>query len=481
MQATINAVKPLAGTRANAYLIFDYWGTSDFKFAGIDVSTNKLQIGHRTASGWVVDASVNVQIKPATDYVVLLSIDGNKATVKIGTATVSFGFKQRVDTKGIGHFLNEGIVGIGASGAAAQIDNVVVQKAPGPVTLERVVDFGATSPASSLFALPGQGSWTPTAGGRFETSASLGAEPSVALVSGLKLTPGSLLEITTTMRTGGQGGVVFDYHGPGYFKFATLSVDGKQVLIGHRVGAQWVIDRAVSFNASANTDHVLTVSVRAGLVNVSVNGAVLVSTLFNEQGTDGRYGLLGRNGLTSFDRFQLRTDDVSYAANPVSPMAAPNAGTMTVSSAAAPSSTELKVAQVEGMRVLDAADAAGGAWLVDATPQADHAFRRERSGSVMEGLLDDDVQGLPSAGAATAPVIIDWTLPSAAPASSASSASSVSNATNASAGTAWSEDDWRLRFVTQSAAPAHKPNASLKLQLPVSALHAGEKLSRSAA
>jgi hypothetical protein len=38
-----------------------------------------------------------------------------------------------------------------------------------------------------------------------------------------------------------------------------------------------------------------------------------------------------------------------------------------------------------------------------------------------------------------------------------------------------------LRFVTQSAAPAAKPNLSLKLQLPASLVQAGAKASRWAA
>ena len=49
--------KPTGGWKANAYVIFDYFSPTDFKFAGIDVSTNKIVIGHRTAAGWVIDAA----------------------------------------------------------------------------------------------------------------------------------------------------------------------------------------------------------------------------------------------------------------------------------------------------------------------------------------------------------------------------------------------------------------------------------------
>ena len=43
--------KPTAGWKANAYILFDYWSPTDFKFAGIDICTNKIVIGHRNAAG----------------------------------------------------------------------------------------------------------------------------------------------------------------------------------------------------------------------------------------------------------------------------------------------------------------------------------------------------------------------------------------------------------------------------------------------
>ena len=55
--ALVKVQKPLAGWKANAYLIFDYFSPTDFKFAGIDVSINKVVMGHRDASGWQVDVA----------------------------------------------------------------------------------------------------------------------------------------------------------------------------------------------------------------------------------------------------------------------------------------------------------------------------------------------------------------------------------------------------------------------------------------
>src|SRR5439155_19400398 len=61
--ASVTANKPLAGYKANAYVIFDYFSPTDFKFAGIDVSTNKYVLGHRTASGWIQDAFTPALVK----------------------------------------------------------------------------------------------------------------------------------------------------------------------------------------------------------------------------------------------------------------------------------------------------------------------------------------------------------------------------------------------------------------------------------
>jgi hypothetical protein len=42
ISARILTEKPTGGWKANAYVIFDYWSPTDFKFTGIDVALNKL-------------------------------------------------------------------------------------------------------------------------------------------------------------------------------------------------------------------------------------------------------------------------------------------------------------------------------------------------------------------------------------------------------------------------------------------------------
>ncbi|MDB5978261.1 MAG: hypothetical protein JWR07_5021, partial [Nevskia sp.] len=321
MQATINAVKPLAGVKANTYLIFDFQSATDFKFAGINISTNKIEIGHRTASGWVVDKSTPGQFKAGTDYIVMLAVNDVTATLTIGSQSLSYTYAARIDSLGVRHGMQDGLVGIGANGASAQIDNVVVQAPPGATTLDKIVDFSSTSPASQLFntSLPATGSWLTTSDGRFLATAISAATPAIDLI-GYPVTAGSTLSITTTLKTFGQGGVVFDYQGQNYFKYATLSADGKQIVIGHRTPGAWITDATFKTPISAGTDYKLGVTLKGGLVNVSLNGAVVASFLYNETVTNGGYGLLSfkgaSSGQTSFDIIEVKTDDAAYAPPP---------------------------------------------------------------------------------------------------------------------------------------------------------------------
>lgn len=338
VQAKINAVKPIAGSKANAYLIFDYQSPTDFKFAGINISTNKLEIGHRTANDWVVDIATPAQLKAGNDYVVMLKIEGSKATLVQGKTSLSHSFGVRIDSLGIKHMLNYGLVGIGSNGgASSQIDDVVVQAPPGAITLDKTADFGATKPASLLFTQPPlSGTWQTTTDGRYLATAADAIDPAINLI-GYPVTPGSMLSIQTTMKTFGQGGIVFDYFGPQEFKYATLSADGRQIIIGHHTGTAWVVDSVYNTNIGSGTDYQVGFTLKGGLINVSLNGSVVASKLYNSVITDGGYGLISfkglRSGQTSFDIVQIKTDDSAYAPPPE----------LQVEAASAPSGTVMPI------------------------------------------------------------------------------------------------------------------------------------------
>ena len=113
--ATINADKDRAGWHSNAFLIFDYQSPTDFKFAGVNPMINKLQMGHRTADGWVVEVQNNMFLRADTDYNMLLALNGTTATLVVdGTEYFNHTFAPRVDADGFSYGLNTGMVGIGS-------------------------------------------------------------------------------------------------------------------------------------------------------------------------------------------------------------------------------------------------------------------------------------------------------------------------------------------------------------------------------
>jgi len=306
MLATINAVKPTGGANANAYLVFDYQSATDFKFAGINVSTNKLEIGHRNAQGWIVDtqAAFPGSVKSATDYNLFLSLNGSAVTLVVNNqVSLAFSFAPRVDAVGISHGLNDGMVGLGAKNAAAQIDNVTVQRVAPVTTFSQTVDF--SSGTTSLFQTPLSGAWS-LGGGRYAGAADASA-PAIDLTA-INVTSFSLIDLSTTLKTTGAGGFVYDEYSATDFKFVTISAG--QVTLGHRTDKGWFTDATYS-NATltpGNTDYTLGVTLKGTAVSVTLNNQVVLSRVYNALVTDGNFGLLSRTGTTSFDSVTVKSD-----------------------------------------------------------------------------------------------------------------------------------------------------------------------------
>ena len=114
--ATINTDKPLRGFRANGYIIFDYISETNFKYAGINDSRNRIEIGHRTEKGWVIDAKKAMRIKTGTDYTISLGLNGSAASLVVNNdKAASYTYASSVNT---------GAMGLGTYSAAATFDQV---------------------------------------------------------------------------------------------------------------------------------------------------------------------------------------------------------------------------------------------------------------------------------------------------------------------------------------------------------------------
>ncbi len=311
MVATINAGKPTAGLKSNAYLIFDYQSPIDFKFAGINISLDKLQMGHRDADGWHVDVQTPIQLKPDTDYEVLLALNGTVATLLVDRSEVfSHTYAPRVDD-GFTYGLNAGLVGIGAENSQARIDNVQVQVLPPEFTFAYTENFEDGS--ADLFSDATAGTWQVGSDGRYMGLPAAGDDQAINPIdlrfgSGLQFA--SYLELEATLRTDSIAGLVFDQYSDDDFKFAALDVQSGQVILGHHTRNRgWVVDAAVDRPLQAGTDYTLQISLKGAAASVMLDGQVVTGWAFNSAIVDGDFGLLTQSDASSFNDVTVRTND----------------------------------------------------------------------------------------------------------------------------------------------------------------------------
>jgi hypothetical protein len=337
--ATINAGKPTAGLKSNAFLIFDYQSPTDFKFAGVNISLDKIQMGYRDATGWQVVVQTPAQVKPDTNYNLLLSLNGTTATLVIdGAQYFSYAFAPRIED-GFAFGPNRGMVGIGADNSISRIDNVAVQVLPPELTYAMTEAFDDA--VLDLVLTPDVGTWQVN-GARYEGSAAGSEDRAVSLIDlGLPdgLDTASILELAVTLNTASGGGVVFDYIDATRFKFAAVLAESDQLVIGHYTENQgWAIDAAatVSGGIDAAADYELVVSLNGTTVNVSLaltsspeNDVAVAGYVFNGVTVDGDFGLLARDdgavsANASFDAVAVRTNDPAFEAQNLLAAAAPD-------------------------------------------------------------------------------------------------------------------------------------------------------------
>jgi hypothetical protein len=422
--ATVKAVKPTQGWNSNSYIVFDYQSQTNFKFAGIDASTNKLVIGHRNASGWIIDSQASFQggVKSDTWYNLLLSINGLTATLIVnGTTTFSFTFQPTV-VDGWSYGLNWGLVGFGSNNSRGELDDIAVQIVPVTETVSKSDDF-ASGPGP-MFNGSSTGSWS-AALGRYIGTPAAPADTAINLMNlgGVaQMATTSILTLSTVVKTSGRAGFVFDRYSDTDFKFAAIDVVTKQVMIGHRTNSGWFIDAAITNTSlNATTDYTLGVSLKGSTVSVTLNGQVAVGFSFNGVAVDGRFGLFTRGASASFDSVMVKTNDPSVpqaltAAAAATSSTSTEAGSLTVeqvdaildaaigvwSTVLASESDILRLRQVriqivddlpvsalalesDGTIVLDSS-AAGYGWFVDPTPLDDSEFRATAGSELEAGI-----------------------------------------------------------------------------------------------
>ncbi|MCP4707937.1 MAG: hypothetical protein GY869_04865, partial [Planctomycetes bacterium] len=114
-----------SGTLTNSYFVFDYQDENNFKFAGISAKSNRLEIGHRTADGWIVDTKIRKKIKASKAYTLRLCLNNNTASLVLNNKkTLSFNFTGPV---------NIGALGLGTHNSNTDFENVEILTFPGNI------------------------------------------------------------------------------------------------------------------------------------------------------------------------------------------------------------------------------------------------------------------------------------------------------------------------------------------------------------
>ena len=374
--AAIEAVKSTGGWNSNAYVLFDYWSPTDFKFAGIDDSTNKLEIGHVDATGWHLDTwgSIPGGVKPDTWYNLTIDVNGTIVTVTADGSSLSYTFGTRTlcDPDGkncVQVGLNKGLVGFGSNNSRGVMDNVAVSSVWTGNTVDATEYFEDGTP--DQFTGPSNGTWTESNGRDIGTAAA-GAYVLSTADYGTTIEPTSSETLDTTLNTTGSGGIAFDAYASNDFKFAVLNIPAQRIDIGHLdKRGNWVVDVSFAATLVAGTDYTLEVVLKDTVATVSLNGSLLGSWMFNAAVADGKTGLVSRGGTTSVDQYEFRTDDPFFLTAPPQPTVARvgdasitegNSGT-TSGSITLSFSAPLTVATTIGYRTVDGTATAGSDYV----------------------------------------------------------------------------------------------------------------------
>jgi Ca2+-binding RTX toxin-like protein len=422
--ANISVEKPTAGWKANSYIVFDYFDEYDFKFAGINISTNKVEIGYRDASGWHVAKDAPKQMKGDTPYNLMIAVNGTNVTLVLDNKVMlNHAFAPRsIDGEDYG--LNLGLVGLGSDNSRGTFDNFTVQRVPPAWTLQQTEDFA--SGAGTLFDGLAAGSWS-LAGGRYAASGPAFSLADLGIGRGLETD--AILELSAMLSTDGAGGFVFDRYADDDYKFVSIDAAADAVVLGHvSPNSGLTIDASFAKTINAGPDYTLTLRLKGTSASLSLGGQVVGGFVFNGVTVDGDFGLLASQGTTSFDSAAVKTSDRAFYVPGAAMLAAAPAATQagqTLTQSELDSIASVAISQwtsalgegdtrlaalgdarfavadlaanglghIEGSTILVDADAAGHGWFVDVSPAQSSEFRVRLEHSILAAVPGSEAYG----------------------------------------------------------------------------------------
>ena len=268
---------------------------------------------------------------------------------------------------------------------------------------------------ANLFTGDRTGTWS-ISSGRYVTTPVAGGMNLNLMDLGLNSNQSmSVLELSTRIKVQGQGGFIFDYYSPDYYRFVEIDAVADKVRIGHYSAAEgWVVDASVSRSISTSYEYSLALELQGPLVKVYLNGDDVLGHAYDQVAMHGQVGLYAKDGTGSFDYVTVRSNDTAFRAAAdylQADVAAPlSDGTVTLTQEQLSSLTaaavdawkrtlapgderlalldgirfsiadlpELALAETQaGGNILVDIDAAGHGWFVDRTPGDDREFRNE--------------------------------------------------------------------------------------------------------
>jgi len=119
MEVTFNAEDASQQYFSNAFIVYDYIGPTDFKYAGGFLFLDQWVVGQRTSEGWIDEVVVDGELDAFTDYNVrMLITDGSDISLyNDETLLISHTFADDV---------TDGAIGIGSYNSITRFDNLSV-------------------------------------------------------------------------------------------------------------------------------------------------------------------------------------------------------------------------------------------------------------------------------------------------------------------------------------------------------------------
>jgi hypothetical protein len=129
----------------------------------------------------------------------------------------------------------------------------------------------------------------------------------------IHVAPDYILRFGATLKTTTFAGIIFDQYSADDFKFAAISVETNQVILGHYTARGGLkIDAALARTIVSGQDYDLEVSLKGTTASVSLNGQAVAGFVYNAVTVDGSFGVFAERSAASFDKVTLFTNDLAF-------------------------------------------------------------------------------------------------------------------------------------------------------------------------